>query len=134
MIKCIYDECQWPKCDKTCGMVPPGDYPFGVCHEEKLIYHLQQRISKLNAELRNLRLDAVALNNVINKNLLRIINPLTNLDAEFECRCAETCLHGYIDCVHNPEYIRRNYPEWWIELGMPIFCDPEKCCYDDEDK
>ena len=50
MIKCVHDECQWPECDKTCGMVPTGDYAVGSSAEEQLIYHLQERIAELLAD------------------------------------------------------------------------------------
>ena len=48
--------------------------------------------------------------------------------------CEKVCLHGYDDCIHNPEYLRRYHPEYWVELGMPTECNPNECYYDDEDK
>ena len=52
MIKCIYDECRWPKCYKTCGLVPKEEiHVVGSSAEEGLIYHLQGRIAELKAEL-----------------------------------------------------------------------------------
>ena len=47
-----------------------------------------------------------------------------------------TCPHGYDDCVYDPAYIKRHYPEWYEDLGCPTTC--EDCSagerYDDEDK
>lgn len=52
MLKCIYNECRWPDCKRTCGLVPESkDYTPDSSAEENLIYHLQNRISELRVEL-----------------------------------------------------------------------------------
>lgn len=133
MIKCIYEHCQWPECDKTCGMVPTGDYVVGSSAEEKLIYYLQDELAKLRIRLYQMG----------NK-----INGIYDAQYRLRCRiddvmeeCQEdeytpSCPHGFVDCVCDPAYIRYYYPDWWVELGMPIKCTDceggER--YDDEDK
>ncbi len=52
------------------------------------------------------------------------------LDEPLRCKC------GLVGCVYEPAYIKKNYPDWYEELGCPITC--EDCengeRYDDEDK
>lgn len=132
MIKCVRDECSWPECDKTCGLVPSGDYVIGSSAEEKLIYHLQQRIGELLNEQSVIRQNMAAAQYAFDNAYKFFRAP----DIEYEA-CKKACKFGLTDCIHNPEYLRRNYPDWWIELGMPIDCPDcnDKCChYDDEDK
>jgi hypothetical protein len=47
-----------------------------------------------------------------------------------------TCPHGYEDCVYDPAYIKKHYPEWYEDLGCPTTCEncPAGERYDDEDK
>lgn len=127
MIKCVHLECQWPECDKTCGMVPTGDYVIGSSAEEQLIYHLQERINQLlddRAEMKLLLTD-------VQRTTALALKPLA-WDYDEARACAAVCQHGYTDCVNNPEYERRNHTKYWVEEGMPTSC--EECCYDDEDK
>lgn len=130
MIKCIHDQCQWPECDKTCGMVPTGDYVAGSCAEEKLIAHLQKQIESLTNMLHINQQQLAFLSIDLNNNLKRV-RSLTNIE---EYR--PTCPHGNIDCVYDPAYVRRYYPDWWVKLGMPTSCQncPNGERYDDEDK
>ena len=129
MIKCIYDECQWPECDKTCGLTPTGDYSLGSCPEEGLIYHLQEQIKEL-----------LKANDKLKQQFIAARSAVRHLNASLSVPSydyAKFCQFNYNDCVYNPEYIRRNHPDWWVELGMPIDCPnctEESCCYDDEDK
>lgn len=52
MIKCVHEECRWPECEMTCGLVPEEEfYPVGASAEEGLIYHLQGRIAELKARI-----------------------------------------------------------------------------------
>ena len=131
MIKCIYEECRWPECDKTCGLVPTEkNYSVGVSLEESLIYHLQGRISELKAELAEChQLMAQARINAhqIDKALI-VPSSYDNYE--------RVCKYGYMDCVCDPGYIRKHHLEWWKDLGMPITCDECKdgSGYDDEDK
>lgn len=113
MIKCIYDECQWPECNKTCGMEP-----------EELIYHLQARINELLKEREEIR-------DFFRQAMVKGAQWLER-NYDIDVACARVCKHGYTDCVYNPEYMRRFYPECWIEDGMPTEC--EDCHYDNEDK
>ena len=131
MIKCIHDECRWPECDKTCGLVPSGDYAVGSSAEEKLIYHLQHRNDELLAEIAELRQRMTSIQIALDKICRGFNTPIDKVK-----RLSKACKFGYVECIHNPEYIRRNYPDWWIELGMPIDCPncEEGDYYDDEDK
>lgn len=130
MIKCVYDECQWPECDKTCGLAPTGDYEAGSSAEERLIYHLQHRVDELLAENAELRQKFE-----VARSCVRQINNIY-IPNHIEKRLVKGCKFGYEDCIHNPEYIRYHYPDWWVELGMPVDCPNcnEDNCYDDEDK
>ena len=131
MLRCKYDECQWPECEKTCGLVPAEEnYPVGASLEEGLIYHLQGRIGELKAEIAEChrlmtqaRIDA--------RQIERALMTSTDFD-----NYTRVCKYGYHDCVCDPGYIRKHYPDWWEELGMPITCDECKdgSGYDDEDK
>ena len=131
MVKCIHDECRWPECDKTCGLVSKEKvYVVGSSAEEGLIYHLQGRIAELKAELTECR-------NVINdaRITLDTMRPaliITSFWDDYE----RACKHGYADCVCDPGYLKKHHNKWWIELGMPTTCDDCDCgeCYDDEDK
>lgn len=68
MIKCVHDECKWPECDKTCGFVPTSDYVIGSSAEEKLIYHLQERIAELLADRKNTRDMLYEIERLVKKN------------------------------------------------------------------
>lgn len=131
MIKCIYEECQWPECEKTCGLVPAEEnYPVGASLEEGLIYHLQGRIGELKAEIAEChRLMTQARINA--RQIDRALITPTDFD-----NYPRACKYGYLDCVCDPGYIRKHYPDWWKDLGMPTTCDECKdgSGYDDEDK
>lgn len=127
MIKCVHDECKWPECDKTCGFVPTGDYVIGSSAEERLIYHLQERIAELLAEREGTR---AMLHEV--ERVVRQTTRQCSWGYDEDEACSKVCKYGYTDCVNNPEYMRRFHPECWIEDGMPTEC--EECHYDDEDK
>lgn len=132
MLKCIYNECRWPDCDKTCGLVPESkDYTPESSAEKGLICYLQNRISKLKVELQecytameDARLDIEHIKRVL-------VTPSYYYDDY-----PRVCKFGYSDCIHDPGYLRKHCFEWWKELGMPITC--EHCSegegYDDEDK
>ena len=133
MIKCIYDQCQWPECDKTCGLVPTGDYVAGSCAEEKLIAHLQGRIEDL--------MDTLKASQLYASSLLLSLSQVTRQVQDFKAfvdtdSYVPTCPHGCCDCVYDPAYIRKHYPDWWKDLGMPTSCEncPNGERYDDEDK
>lgn len=133
MIKCIHEECCWPECEKTCGLVPAEEnYPVGASLEEGLIYHLQERIGELKAELEETRANMRAYY----RDMHELIHKF-NIPPLLECNNYErVCKYGYDDCVCDPGYIRKHYPDWWKDLGMPITCDECKdgSGYDDEDK
>lgn len=128
MIKCIHEECCWPECEKTCGLVPAEEnYPVGASLEEGLIYHLQGRIGELKTELQNTQKMIRDWYNASHELIYKI-----NLPSSYE----HACKYGYRDCVRDPGYIRKHYPDWWKDLGMPITCDEceDGSEYDDEDK
>ena len=121
MIKCVHPKCKYPRCDFTCGL-----------NSNDIIKMLQKRIDELlevretlRGKLWNLYEDAGRLGDYLSP------------DREFNNACAKACKFGYIGCIHNPEYLRRYYPEYWVEIGMPTECEEcidERCVYDDEDK
>lgn len=113
MLKCEYKTCQWPECNKTCGLVPKGDYVAGSCAEENLIYELQKRIEQLQIDAVTARVYANRLRG--NLNMLLDTIPQTH---DYE----RTCPFGYSDCVYDPGYIREFYLDEWIEDGMPTTC------------
>lgn len=119
MVKCIHTKCQYPKCDRTCGL-----------GSNSIIKMLQEQIEELLVERALLR---GKLYNIYNES--RQIHEYLNPENNFNEACAKVCAHGYTDCIHNPEYLRRYHPEYWVELGMPTECkNDEYCYYDDEDK
>lgn len=135
MIKCIHDQCRWPECDKTCGLVPTGDYVAGSCAEEGLIAHLQEEIERLHGAFReqklylqNARFSCMELSKRLNYAHEVLFDSVNGY--------VPTCPHGYSDCVCDPAYIRRYHPDWWKDLGMPTSCEncPNGEGYDDEDK
>ena len=133
MLKCIHDECCWPNCDKTCGLVPKEKiHVVGSSAEEGLIYHLQGRVAELKAELTECR-------NIINDTrvILDTMRPALITTSSWD-DYERACKHGYADCIHDPGYLKKHHNKWWIELSMPTNCDDCDCehgeCYDDEDK
>jgi hypothetical protein len=141
MVKCIHDECCWPVCDKTCGLVPKDEnYNADLSAEKGLIYHLQGRIAELKTELAgrcNVIDDIRITLNSTKKALVAIDTTRKTLNISSHWDDYErVCKFGYGDCIHDPGYLRKHYPDWWKELGMPISC--EHCDkgeeYDDEDK
>ena len=131
MIKCIHEECRWPECDKTCGLVPAEkNYPVGASLEEGLIYHLQGRIGELKAELAECHrlMSQVRIN-------ARQIDRALIMPPSYD-NYERACKYGYVDCVCDPGYIRKHHLEWWKDLGMPTTCDEceNGSEYDDEDK
>ena len=141
MIKCIHDECRWPECDKTCGLVPKEEiHVVGSSAEEGLIYHLQGRIAELKAELAgcyNIMDDIRITLNSTKKAFIAIdtTRKALNISSHWD-DYPRVCKFGYSDCIHDPGYLRKHCFEWWKELGMPTTC--EHCSdgeeYDDEDK
>lgn len=135
MIKCIHDECCWPNCDKTCGLVSSDSSA-----EEGLIYHLQARIAELKAE-------STEWYNIIDDTRLTLNdakNALISIDTTRKAlnifshwkHYERTCKFNHEDCVYDPGYLKKYNNKRWIELGMPTTCDDCDCgeCYDDEDK
>lgn len=131
MLKCIYNECRWPDCKRTCGLVPESkDYTPDSSAEKNLIYHLQNRISELKVEVQKYHAaieDAMEESIASIGHLKRALTTPTYYDDY-----PRACKLGYDDCIHDPGYLRKYCFEWWKELGMPITC--EHCEYDDEDK
>ena len=133
MNKCIHSRCQWPQCDKTCGLVPTGDYKAGSSEYEPLIKHLIEEIVSLKIQLDSTNFwVSAALDSLkpVQTDLTHAYNE-SNTSSYYP-----TCPHGYCDCVYDPAYIRHNHPKWWIDLGMPTSCNHclEGERYDDEDK
>lgn len=116
MLKCKYETCCWPECEKTCGLVPAGDYVVGSCAEEDLIYHLQEKIRNVEAKATAARI----FTNRVKDEANRVLESLAEPSYE------KVCPYGYTDCVYDPGYIRKYYPSTWIEMGMPTTCG-ESC-------
>lgn len=131
MLKCIYNECRWPDCKRTCGLVPESkDYTHDSSAEENLIYHLQNRISELRVELQKCH---AAMEDAMEEAFASIGHIKRALTTPtYHDDYPRACKLGYDDCIHDPGYLRKYCFEWWKELGMPITC--EHCEYDDEDK
>lgn len=131
MLKCIYNECRWPDCKRTCGLVPESkDYTPDSSAEKYLIGHLQNRISELRVEIQKCHAamgDAMEDARMSIEHIKRALTTPTYYDDY-----PRACKLGYDDCIHDPGYLRKYCFEWWKELGMPITC--EHCEYDDEDK
>ena len=133
MIKCIHEECCWPECEKTCGLVPAEEnYPVGASLEEGLIYHLQGRISELKTQLKNYQ-DQIRMARL---EILTADKKLKSFIVSEWDNYPRACKYGYEDCVYDPGYLRKHDLDWWKELGMPITCEHCKdgSGYDDEDK
>ena len=78
-------------------------------------------------------------------------NP-SNVLADFFVEYYPVCNKGYVDCIHDPAYIKHFYPDWYEDLYgnmLPeeaihaeggccdkVAKDPDEnyYCYDDEDK
>ena len=118
MIRCIYDECQYPDCDFTCEK-----------DRDDIIKMLQERRDELLAERQVWRNHLSKVESAVHS-----MDFAVRFNTDEVRTCEKTCLHGYDDCIHNPEYLRRHHPEYWIKIGMPTECDPNECFYDDEDK
>ena len=133
MIKCIHDKCCWPECDKTCGLVPTGDYVAGSSEYEPLIKHLIEETTNLKTQLDSVNFWVSAALKDITHFRLNLENAQSESDTN---DYVPTCPHGYYDCVYDPAYIRKYYPNWWKDLGMPTSCKncPDGERYDDEDK
>ena len=119
MVRCRYDDCRYPDCEFTCKK-----------DRDEIILMLQERIKELNEDRRKMFQDITTLMSGLN----RLTRGLPQSYMDEYAACAKVCLHGYCDCVNNPEYLRRHHTEYWIEEGMPTECDPNECYYDDEDK
>ena len=121
MIRCIHNECQYPDCDFTCEM-----------DRDDIIKMLQERRDDLLSQIEKSRI----LLSVVESAARSACMSLQGSCNEYEA-CAKVCQFGYVDCIHNPEYLRRHHPEYWIKIGMPTECEDcsdERCAYDDEDK
>ncbi len=122
MIRCIHTKCKYPDCDFTCEM-----------DRDDIIKMLQEQIESLLVDRETLR--GVLWN--LYKDAGRIGEYLSP-EREFNSACIQACKFGYVDCIHNPEYLRKYHTKWWVELGMPTECrsdcTEDNFCYDDEDK
>ena len=102
MLRCKFDKCVYPNCERNCDM-----------DETKLIQYLSAELETARRELADLRLDVRLMTNDLAAKLSRrtITQPYK-----------PTCILGYPNCVHDPAYIRTHYRDWWIKLGMPVKC------------
>ena len=122
MLKCIYSECRWPDCDKTCGLVPESkDYSPDSSAEKDLICYLQNRISELSVELQ----DYQAVMEDARLNIEHIKRALVT--PSYYDDYPRVCKFGYSDCVYDPGYLKKHHNKRWIELGMPTTCDNCNC-------
>ena len=113
MLKCKYDECRWPSCEKTCGLVPDQEaYIRGERNETALIEHLQTEIR--NLKLRNTSAKIFARR--VMSDAQRTIDILSDPDYE------RVCPYGYMDCAYDPGYLRKYHTETWEKMGMPTTC------------
>ena len=100
MIKCRYIDCQYPDCGKTCGMT--DDLSL-------LVTHLQKRIKDLKNTQKIFRSDAYNMRHIIARLLDNVTKSFTR---EEYVACTKICFYGHTDCVNNPEYLRRYYPDY----------------------
>lgn len=131
MLKCDRHICEYPDCEKTCGL-----------SELELIKHLQKQVRDARVDIRWAESTLYAIRAQVD----RVHGEIKQRLPAYE----PTCPCGYIDCVGDPAYIRWTNPKWWKELDMPTSCadlnygkpchkvdeDGNLYCehYDDEDK
>lgn len=104
MIGCIFDECRYPACDRTCGLDEPG-----------IITMLQKQISILDKYRRNMNLGLLEI-----RHLEERLGKLQREGYLDEFNCYEECKFG--DCIHNPMEMKEWRPERWKEEGCPTRC------------
>ena len=120
MLKCVHKNCQYPDCEKTCGL-----------NLEELIAQLQVENKQLRQELFNLNTNISLVRLSLRETKTRLLKCYPSIN-----KYTLTCPHGFMDCVYDPAYLKEYCFDWWKELGMPTSC--ENCKngerYDDEDK
>ena len=114
MLDCKYKICQWPDCDKTCGLNPVGDYSTGAA----LIHHLQNEIQKKDKTLSEVYSILGKVKTDIFKDIIPLEEALGVITAEYE----STCPLGYTDCFNDPGWLKYwDYDEWKKD-GCPMVC------------
>lgn len=113
MRKCLYEKCQFPNCERTCGL-----------SLEELIVSLQSEIQKLTSERKTMLLYFTNINQYSKLSMDKFNT--------YENEMREHCKEGYCDCVNNPWYLRKFHSDYWKEIGMPTKC--AECYYENEDK
>lgn len=118
MIDCKHKICCWPECDKTCGLVPVGDYPVGASEEEDLIYHLQEEIKKRDKFIENIYWTLKDAHNKIDNALIPTYGILKDATADYE----PACPLGYSDCLNDPAWLKYFDYDEWKKDGCPTTC------------
>ena len=98
MIKCEYNDCIYPECNRTCGMSDPT-----------LIIHLARELKQVKLDLHNMKFTM--------RQFARGIEKLGHEESY-----TPTCPFNNKDCILDPAYAKMYHKEYWIKRGMPIMC------------
>lgn len=104
MISCIFDECRYPACDRTCGLDEPG-----------IIAMLQEQISILDTYRRNMNLGLLEIRHLEER--------LDNLQREGYkdiFNKYEKC--SFEECLFHPVSQKNRHPITWKNNGFPTQC------------
>lgn len=96
-----------------------------------LVTHLQERIKDLKNTQKVFRSDTYNMRYTMARLLDNVTKSFTR---EEYVACVRICLYGHTDCINNPEYLRRYYPDYWKKIGMPTECIKSECTYNNENK
>lgn len=104
MISCPFDKCEYPACDRTCGLDEPG-----------IITMLQKQIEVLNTYRRNMNLGLLEI-----RHLEEYLGQLQHEGYKDIFNHYKEC--KFIDCIHNPMEMKQWRQEYWQEKGCPNRC------------
>lgn len=95
MISCHFNKCEYPACDRTCGLDEPG-----------IIAMLQKQIEVLDTYRRNMNLGLLEI-----RHLEEYLGQLQQEGYRDEFNYYEEC--PYDDCILNPMEMKQWRPEYW---------------------
>ena len=104
MISCPFDKCEYPACDRTCGLDEPG-----------IIAMLQKQIEVLDTYRRNMNLGLLEI-----RHLEEYLDKLQREGYRDEFNYYEEC--PYEDCILNPMEMKQWRTEYWQKKGCPNRC------------